>query len=143
MSMFASSIVFVGLLAVAIANFVWAVGGSWPVRSRELLARAVNGRPGPARMPPRIVSFGIAALSLVVGVVALSLADHSAGGLWLTLVGALLGLALLARGVLGYTEGWRARYPEEPFATLDRRTYSPLSLVLGAGFLVLVVLRLT
>lgn len=142
MSMAISSILFVALLAVAIANFIWSVGGSWPIRSRELLARAISGRPGAARMPPRIASFGIAGLSLVIGVIALSLADDVAGGAWLTLLGALLGLLFLARGVLGYTEGWRARYPEEPFATLDRRNYSPLSLAIGAGFLILVVMRL-
>ena len=54
----------------------------------------------------------------------------------------LLALVFLARGVLGYTAGWRARFPTEPFATLDRKNYSPLCLVLGAGFLILVVMRL-
>ena len=141
MSMAVSSIVFVALLAVAIAHFVWSVGGTWPIRNEELLARTVVGRPGITRMPPRIASFGVAAASLAIGVVALSLADHASGGLWLSLLGLLLGLLFIARGVLGYTEGWRARYPEEPIASLDRRNYSPLSLAIGAGFLILVVLR--
>ena len=32
--------------------------------------------------------------------------------------------------------------PVEPFRTLDRKTYSPLCLALGVGFIVLVVMRL-
>ena len=32
----------------------------------------------------------------------------------------MLAALFLARGAIGYTAGWRARYPEEPFATLDR-----------------------
>ncbi len=142
MSMIIASVIFVILLAVAIASFVWSVGGTWPIRSKDLLARAVVGRPGAPRMPPRIVSFGVAAASLVVGVIALSLADHAAGGTSLSLLGLLCGMLFIARGMLGYTAGWRARYPQEPFATLDRRSYSPLALIVGAGFLVLVVLRM-
>jgi len=142
MSMAVSSIVFVALLAVAIAHFIWSVGGTWPIRNAELLAKTVVGRPGITRMPPRIASFAVAAAALAAGVVALSLADHTAGGAWLSAIGVLLGLLFIARGVLGYTAGWRARFPEEPFATLDRRNYSPLSLALGAGFLILVVMRL-
>lgn len=142
MTMAISSIIFVALLAVAIAHFIWSVGGTWPIRNAELLAKTVVGRPGVTRMPPRIALLAVAAAALAAGVMALSLADHTAGGAWLTTTGVLLGLSFLARGVLGYTEGWRARFPEEPFATLDRRNYSPLSLILGAGFLILVVMRL-
>ena len=48
----------------------------------------------------------------------------------------------IGRGILGYTAGWRARFPTEPFATLDRKNYSPLCLWIGAGFLILVLMRL-
>ena len=40
-------------------------------------------------------------------------ADGVAGGLWLTLLGIVLAAVFLARGALGYTKGWRARFPEE------------------------------
>ena len=143
MSMLVAALVFVPLLAIAIAYFVWSVGGTWPIRDRVLLARTVVGRPGVTRMPPRIMSFGVALAILAAGIVALSLADDSAGGIWLTIIGTLLAAAFLGRGAIGYTAGWRARFPEEPFATLDRKNYSPLCLALGAGFLILVVLRLT
>jgi len=54
----------------------------------------------------------------------------------------VLAAIFLARGAVGYTSGWRAQFSEEPFATLDRRNYSPLSLFIGAGFLLLVAMRL-
>ena len=142
MNMLIASLIFVPLLAVAIAHFVWSLGGTWPIRDQALLARTVVGLPGITRMPPRIASLAVAIATLAAGIVALSLADDTAGGAWLTAIGALLGLLFLARGIIGYSAGWRARFPEEPFATLDRKNYSPLSLAIGAGFLVLVVMRL-
>jgi hypothetical protein len=74
--------------------------------------------------------------------VALSLADPVAGGPGLTLLGVLLALLFIGRGVLGYTPGWRARFSAEPFASLDRKNYSPLCFWIGAGFLILVLMRL-
>lgn len=143
MSMLVASLIFVALLAVAIAHFIWSIGGTWPIRNEALLAKTVVGLPGITKMPPKIASFAVAAAVLAAGIVALSLADDMAGGGWLTAVGVLLGLLFLGRGTLGYTAGWRARFSEEPFATLDRKNYSPLCLAIGAGFLILVVVRLT
>ena len=141
MSMLIGAIVFVALLAVAIAHFIWSLGGSWPIRNKDLLAKAVIGRPGVTRVP-RLASLVIAILVLLAGIVALALADKTGGGVLLTAAGALLAMIFLARGAIGYTAGWRAAFPEEPFATLDRRNYSPLCLVLGMGFLLLVLMRL-
>ncbi|MHB1110784.1 MAG: DUF3995 domain-containing protein [Devosia sp.] len=142
MSMLVASVIFVALLAVAIAHLVWSIGGTWPIRDEALLAKTVVGLPGITRMPPKFMSLAVAAATLAAGVGALSLADDTAGGGWLTAIGALLGLAFLGRGIIGYTAGWRARFPEEPFATLDRNNYSPMSLAIGAGFLALVGMRL-
>ena len=142
MSMLVAALVFVPLLAIAIANLLWSLGLSWPIRDRVLLARTVVGRPGTTRMPPKLASFAVAAGALAAGVIALSLADESAGGPGLTVLGAVVGALFIARGVAGYMAGWRAYFPEEPFATLDRRNYSPLSLLIGAGFLLLVFMRL-
>jgi hypothetical protein len=77
-----------------------------------------------------------------MGLVALSLADHNAGAWWLTALGVLLAAVFLGRGALGYTAGWQARHSLEPFVTNDRRVYSPLCLIVGAGFLILVIMRL-
>ena len=141
MSMFVAALIFVVMLAVAIAHLMWAIGSPWPIRDPALLAKTVIGRPGVTRVP-RFASLVIAILVLAAGVLALSLADHDAGRWWLTLIGVALAAIFLGRGALGYTEGWRARFSEEPFATLDRKNYSPLCLALGVGFLLLVIMRL-
>jgi uncharacterized protein DUF3995 len=142
MNMLIGSLTFLPLLVVAVATLLWALGATWPIRSRELLAQTVIGTPGVTRMPNRLLLLGIAILAIVVGIVALSLADQKSGGPTLTAIGALCAVAFLARGVLGYTVGWRARFPTEPFATLDRRNYSPLALWVGIGFALLVLMRL-
>jgi hypothetical protein len=141
MNMIVASIVFVILLAVALAHLLWSFGSRWPIRDPELLAKTVIGRPGVTRVP-RFASFAVAVLVFAAGIVALSLADHDAGDWWLTGLGVVLAAVFLGRGALGYTGGWRARYPVEPFATMDRKTYSPLCLIVGAGFLILVIMRL-
>ena len=142
MNMVVGALTFVPLLTVAFAHLLWALGSSWPIRDQMLLAQTVVGTPGITRMPNRLLTFIISLLLLAAGIVALSLADHASGGIGLTLAGAVLALAFLARGVLGYTAGWRARHPVEPVATLDRKNYSPLCLWIGAGFLILVGMRL-
>lgn len=141
MNMVIASIVFVILLAVALAHLLWAIGSRWPIRDPELLARTVIGRPGVSRVP-RLGAFVVAVLVFAAGLFALSLADHDAGDWWLTLIGVGLAALFLGRGMLGYTAGWRARFPVEPFVTNDRRVYSPLCLIVGAGFLILVIMRL-
>ena len=139
MSMLVAGLVFVPLLAVALACFIWSLGVAWPLRDRALLARTVIGRPG-ARVP-RLMSLMVALFVLGAGTFALALADPEAGGLALTLCGAVLGALFLARGWAGYTAGWRRIFSEQPFATLDRKTYSPLALAIGAGFFLLVAMR--
>ncbi len=142
MNMVVGSLTFVPLLMVAVAHFIWSFGGSWPIKNRTLLAQAVVGTPGITTMPSRLLTFVVAALILAAGIVALALADHTSGGWWLTALGVVLAAVFIGRGVLSYTPGWRARFPTEPFATLDRKNYSPLCFWIGAGFLILVVMRL-
>jgi hypothetical protein len=141
MNMIVASIVFVILLTVALAHLLWAMGSRWPIRDPELLARTVIGRPGVTRVP-RLASLVVAVLVLSAGVVALSLADHDAGDWWLTAAGVVLAAVFIGRGLLGYTPRWRAAFSLEPFATNDRRVYSPACLIVGAGFLILVIMRL-
>jgi hypothetical protein len=142
MNMLVGSLTFVPLLVVAIAHFAWAFGNTWPIRNEQLLVQTVVGTPEATRMPNRLLIFVMAVLVLVAGIIALSLADKTSGGLPLTLVGVVLALIFFGRGVLGYTPSWRARHPVEPFASLDRKNYSPLCLWVGAGFLILVLMRL-
>jgi hypothetical protein len=141
MSMLVAALVLVVLLAVAIAHFLWAVGSRWPIRDPELLARTVIGVPGVTRVP-RFASLVVSIAVLAAGVAALALADHTAGGWGLTLVGVALAAIFLGRGLIGYTAGWRARFSAEPFATLDRKNYSPLCIGIGIAYIVLVIMRL-
>ena len=137
-----SVLTFLPLMLVALAHLFWALGTSWPLRSEELLAQTVVGRAGITQMPSRWLTLLVALFLFAAAVIAMGLADHDDGGIIRTILGAILAIVFIARGVIGYTAGWRARFPVEPFATLDRRNYSPLCLWIGAGFLILVVLRL-
>jgi len=141
MSMFIAALVFIPLLAASLALLLWAFGRSWPIRNRKLLAQSISGQPSIEAMPNGLVLFVFSIALLFAGIVALGLADHGAGGLGLSLLGTLVGLMFLARGVIGFSAAWQARTPAEPFRTLDRKTYSPLSLAIGIGFLLLVLLR--
>lgn len=134
--------VFLPLLTVSFAHLLWGLGTSWPIQSEQLLAQTVIGRPGTARMPNKLATLLLAVLLFAAGIVAMGLADKTDGGPARTIIGALLAALFLARGIAGYTPGWRARHPVEPFASLDRRNYSPLCLWIGAGFLILVLMRL-
>ncbi len=141
MSTAAASILFLCLITVALAHFVWAFGGTWPIRDHKLLAATVIGREGVDKVP-RLASLLVAILVLIAAAIGSALADTASGGLPLTLLGLALGVLFGARGLVGYTAVWRRRFPREPFATLDRKFYSPLCLVVAVCFLVLVVMRL-
>ena len=138
-----STLTFLPLMVAALAHLLWALGTTWPIQSEALLAQTVVGRPGITRMPNKLLTLVIAILLTAAAIIVMAGEAHGDGGKIRTVLGALLAIGFIARGVLGYTPGWRARYPVEPFATLDRRNYSPLCLWIGAGFLILVVMRLT
>ena len=142
MSMLIAAFMFIALLAVSTAHFLWSIGRTWPIRGEKLLAQTVVGTAGIERMPPRLASFAVSIATLVAGIAALALADHDGGGQWLTLAGFGFALLFLARGIVGYTAWWAAQTPEPNFRLNDRRVYSPLCLFLGLGFLALAILRL-
>jgi hypothetical protein len=142
MSIAVSVLTFLPVLIVAFAHLLWALGTSWPLSNEQLLAQTVVGTPGVTHMPHRLLTLVIALLLFAVALSAMALADPQSGGPTRTAVGAVFAAVFLGRGVLGYTPWWRARFPTEPFATLDRKNYSPLCLWIGAGFLILVLMRL-
>ena len=142
MSMLIAAFMFIILLAVSTAHFLWSIGRTWPIRNEKLLAQTVVGFEGIEHMPPRLASFAVSLATLAAGVIALALADHDSGGLALSLVGLPLAAVFLARGIIGYTPWWAAKTPEPNFRLNDTRVYSPLCLFLGLGFVALVILRL-
>lgn len=119
-------------LALAVVHILWGIGYWWPIRTEELLVRAVVGYKGATRMPGPIPC----ALVAVFLIFAANFPWFPHGflrtfGLWICAV------AFLSRGVITYTPFWRAMTPQKPFATLDRSRYGPLCLVLGTCYLVL------
>ena len=127
---------------IAILHAAWGLGSHWPATSSEALAKSAVGTRGVTRMPAAQSCFIVAAL--LAGIASWPL--FAAGLLteawpqWLTqLAGAGIAAVFLGRGIAGYSQGWRRRFPEQPFAVLDRRYYSPLCLALGAGYLALLL----
>lgn len=115
--------------ALALLHILWGIGFWWPIRDEDRLVAAVIGLRGATRMPGPIPCSLVA-----VGFLAALI------WLWLppgTLRQAGLALAATAFGIRGFVPwrpGWRMMTAREPFATLDRRAYGPLALVLAAGF---------
>lgn len=139
MTILASAIAVV-LLAIAALHAYWGVGGVWPGSDATSCVRIVGGFSGATAMPGPAACFAVAAALLVVALVALA----QAGLIWLPLppnvvAAATSGAALVfvARGIAGFTAAWRRLTPLQPFATLDMRYYSPLSLAIGVGLLAL------
>lgn len=134
-------LIFLPLLTVGMAQLLWSVGIRWPIADRALLARTVIGTAS-GKMPNKLVTFGFALFLLGASVCAFAVADHSSGGWWLTLIGAILAALFVVRGVVGFTAAWQDRHPADPYDRYNRTLYSPLSLAIGVGFLVLVIMRL-
>ena len=129
------------LFAIAALHGYWGLGGVWPGEDERSCARAIAGFKGIERMPSTAASFAVVAALLVAALVALSLAGAVAvpvPPVFVAIAGAGAMLVFLGRGVAGFTPAWRRLTPEQPFATLDVRYYSPLCLAIGAGFLLLI-----
>ncbi len=129
MTALASSITGV-LTTAALLHLAWAIGYWTPIRDEALLAKAVVGTHGITEMPGP-VSCALVALALAFTAVLPHRADFPLHDLLMPAITAVF----LLRGLAAYTPAWRRLAPEEPFATLDRRYYAPLCLMLGIGYL--------
>lgn len=122
------------LIVLAAIHVTWALGLWWPLRDEERLVRAVIGLRGVTRMPGPIPCALIAVMLLF----AAAWPWFPAG--WIRTAGLAIAVAGLGlRGVMAWLPGWRRLTPQEPFATLDRTRYGPLTLALAAGFLFLLI----
>jgi hypothetical protein len=130
------------VLAIAVLHASWGLGSHWPASSSERLAKAAVGRPRIEKMPPPASCLAVAALLTGVATWPLFASGLLLEGWprWLTLLaGAGIAAVFIGRGIAGYTSAWRRRFSEQPFASLDRRIYSPLCLALGAGYLAILL----
>lgn len=119
-------------LALAVLHILWGIGFWWPIRTEELLVRAVVGFKGATRMPGPIPC----ALIAVGLIFAANFPWFPHGflrtfGLWACAV------VFLGRGAITYAPFWRNLTPQKPFSTLDRTRYGPLCLLLGVGYVIL------
>ena len=133
--------IFIFLTAVAGLHVAWGTGVRWPRKTDlELISTVVGHRSDKMPTPNQCY---LAALAIYIpGTIALMLAgliDASVTASTLPLAGAAATLVFAGRGIAGYVPAWRTRFPREPFATLDRHYYSPLCLLLAAGFLILLL----
>ena len=140
MTVIASFITFV-LGLVGMVHINWALGSSWPAKDELTLARAAVGTPNVRTMPMPGACVAAGTAILIAALLPQMLIGGAlAGFLPDGLVVAMTVFAtavFLLRGLAGYSTPWRKRFPEEPFATFDRTYYSPLCLLIGAGFIVL------
>lgn len=137
-----ASLVFIPLLSIAFIHMVWAFGFTFPAKTETDLARTVVGLNGITKMPPRWASFGVAVIVFIAGIWALSLSG-TIPNTTLILGGIAATIIFTLRGVIGFSPQWREKMGEEPFATFDRKLYSPLCLGLGFGFGLLTFLNAT
>ena len=114
------------LLALSALHLLWA-GRIWfPLRTEPALARAVTGFPSAATMPSPMLC-ALVALVLMIGASLPYWPPSPLRGLMIWGMAAVF----VGRGAVTYTAFWRRLTPMDPFATLDRRYYGPLCLILG------------
>ncbi len=130
------------LWGIALVHLYWALGGLWPARSGDELVRMVVGGEGARAMPGRGLTLAVALLIALAGLWPLLYLGRIAAPLPSWLIGpGMWGLAalFLLRGALTYLPRAWHRQKDLPFYRLNRRCFSPLSLVIGAGYSVLLL----
>ncbi|MBK8008592.1 MAG: DUF3995 domain-containing protein [Rhizobiales bacterium] len=144
-AIFLGVMMFTLLLSIGVLHIVWGFGVVWPAKNGKQLVSWVVGARGIHAMPP-LPQCLIAGIGIIFfGIIALLLGNAVASPLspeWVNMLGMLSALIFAGRGVAGYFPSWRRRFPQEPFATFDRYSFSPLCLVLAAGYVALVILRI-
>ena len=136
------------LLCMALVHAGWAFGMRWPAENETMLIRTVVGHPDMTTMPGTGLTLVVAASIGMAGLCALWLGGALALPLpdWIgTLAGSVLALVFASRGLATYFGILVGAGPlsrrVEPFATLDRRLYAPLCLLLSLGFVVLTLVQ--
>jgi hypothetical protein len=133
MSWVLAILLFLGVGAAAAVHALWGLGSTWPEASAEALARSVVGD-GRRRMPPTWQCFAVAVVLALLAIWPFVIIGRGDIPVVLALSFAIAGL-FIVRGLAGYSPRWRSRFGDEPFATRDRRYYSPFCLLMGVGYL--------
>lgn len=120
-------LVAISLLMIAILHIYWGHGGLWPGVDNQDLINKVYGQG--RQFPSRIACY-VVALGLFLGSAILLMSSENK---MLQILKTLYAIAFFARGILGYAPILNADF-NPLFVRYNRRLYSPLCLVLGAGF---------
>lgn len=129
------------LSAAALLYLLWAAGLTFPFANEQTLARSIIGRRGITRVPSRRAFLYMSTLLLAAAFAAFLMGGFSEqvprAKPFLAPVGLLLTLVFLGRGIVGVLPAFERAAPEQPYLSLNRRIYSPLCALVGAGFLFL------
>lgn len=126
---------------LGLLHLIWAAGMSFPFPNEQSLARSVVGRRGITRLPSR-ASVALLGILLILGASAAMIMGYYATSIvplkfLLVPVGLCLSAIFLMRSVVGVLPAFERAAPEQPYLSLNRRLYSPLCALIGAGFLAL------
>ena len=133
MTVLFACLLFVGVGVLAVIHAMWGLGYSWPEANEQALVRAVVGD-GRRYMPAPWQCYAVAVVLALVALwpfVMLGRDEET----WVQSVTFIIAGVFVARGVAGYTVTWRSHFRDEPFATRNRRYYSPYCLLMGIGYL--------
>lgn len=136
MTVLLALLLFLGVGAVAVVHTMWGMGSHWPEASEAALARGVVGD-GRRRMPPAWQCFAVALVLAVMALWPWYVLARTSDTIILPGTYIIAGI-FVARGVAGYSMRWKAHFTEEPFATRNRKYYSPYCLLIGVGYIALV-----
>lgn len=125
---------------ISALHFLWAFGFVWPAKSEQGLVNATLGAPGATKMPPFWLTLCVAIAIFAAALIAL----WGAGGvslpfpLWIRDIGmAVLALIFLIRGLISYLPISAFQDVLQLFKRLNFWFYSPLIMIIGIGYLVL------
>jgi hypothetical protein len=128
------------LVALAALHAYWGLGGRWPGHDEHSLVELVVGRTRAMRMPRFGASMLVAAALFCAAMLAalqsnLIPVDLGAPAQRLAQIGVWTVFGVFAlRGLAGFIPSIFAYAQSTPFAKLNRVIYSPLCLLIAAGF---------
>jgi hypothetical protein len=131
------------LWAIAALHVYWGNGGLWPEQDEISLAKTVIGAPAIQHMPGKSACFQVAGGIFLAGLWPLMITRFIPSPFpaeIMVVAGYMLAAIFLGRGAAAYHPAFRKRFPEEPFATLDRQRYGPLCIGIGLAFIILLSL---
>lgn len=132
------------LFIAAVLHAYWALGGVWPAKNEQDLARMVVGANNITKMPGRALTLAVAALLFLACLWPLAFTGYFNLPLpdWFVTLGMIvITSVLILRGFGGYLPAFRKANAEQPFAQLDMQFYSPIIIALGLSCFFILLLE--